>query len=413
MKIILNNCTLLSKEKVNIYIENGIIKRISNEPINCKSDVAYNLEKKLVVPGLCDINFSGLSLKGRDIINNETKTALKSGFTSMLEINEMPVEKIKNYNDYLRDEINVFNKFSNINFALGYETDLSFELGKFKWYFVCSTIKVSLNEYNINSEKSIIEFIKKIEEVSNYCESIIISIKDKNIETFFKYFKNKDIKVGFIDISSIHEIKRINNFKDNGFKYYSIVYIDSLFYSEEMMANNIKRTKYSIRCNYPKNDDLKELNIALKENMFDILIPNHSLTTIVDKFEFAKTGNPGFETFVPLLMDLALYLGVDLEVIDDILFKNMREFLGLKKQLVIEEGAIASLTVIDIDKFWFVTENDITSLPRWTPYEGRRLWGVPILTICNGFIGYDSSLENTNQLKEIKCRLLSENEKIN
>lgn len=413
MRIILNNCTLLSKEKVNIYIEDGVITKISQDQINLKSDVTYNLEKKLVVPGLCDINFSALSNNGKEIIKSETRCALKSGFTSMLEINETPVEKIRKYNDILREQINVFNKFSNVNFGLGYETDLSFEPGQFKWYFVCPTIKVSLDNYKIDSDKSIVEFIKKIEEVASYCESIIISIKDKNIDTFFKYFKNKKIKVGFIDISSNNEIRRINNFKENGFKYYSIVYIDSLFFSDEMMGNHIKRTKYLIRCNYPKNDDLKELNIALKENSIDILIPNHSLTTIVDKFEFSKVGNPGFETFIPLLMDLALYLGIDLEVIDSVLFKKMREFLGIKKQLVIEEGAVASLAVIDIDKFWFVTENDITSLPRWTPYEGRRLWGVPILTICNGLIAYDSSREDVFPSKDINCRLLKENEEIN
>ncbi len=412
MKIILNNCTLLSKEKVNIYIENGFIKKISQDQINVKADIAYNLDKKLVLPGLCDINFSDLSSMGKEIIKSETKTALKSGFTSMIEINDIPNEKISKYNDFLREQINVFNKFSNVNFGLVYETDLSFELGQFKWYFVCPTIKVSLNEYKIDSEKSIIEFIKKIEEVSSYCESIIISIKDKNIDTFFKYFKNKNIKVGFIDITSMNEIKRIKKFKENDFKYYSIVYIDSLFFSSDMMGNHIKKTKYSIRCDYPKSDDLKELNIALKENLIDILIPNHSLTTIVDKFEFSKVGNPGLETFVPLLMDLALYLGIDLEVIDSVLFIKLREFLGIKKQFILEEGAIASITVVDIDKFWFVTENDITSLPRWTPYEGRRLWGIPILTICNGFIAYDSSSEDQFPSKEITCRLLQENEKI-
>lgn len=413
MKILLNNCTLLSKEKVNIYIENGIIKKISPENINVRTDITYNLDKKLVVPGLCDINFSALSSTNKEIIQSETNTALKSGFTSMLELSENCVEKISNYNDILREQINIFNRFSNINFGFGYETDLSFPLGEFKWYFVCPTIKVSLNSFKITNNKSIVEFIKKIEEVSSYCESIIISIKDKNIETFFKYFKNKNIKVGFIDINSIDEIKRINNFKENGFKYYSIVYIDSLFFSDEMMGNHIKRTKFSIRCNYPSNDDLKEMNVALKENLIDIVIPNHSLATIIDKFEFAKVGNPGFETFIPLLIDLALYLGIDLEVLDSVLFKKLRDFLGLKRQLIIKEGAIASIVAIDIDKFWFVTENDVKSLPGWTPYEGRRIWGIPILTICNGLIGYDSSSNKIHPIHNITCRLLSENEEIN
>lgn len=410
MRILLNNCTLLSKEKVNIFIEDNLIKKISKEPIDLKVDVVYNLDKKLVMPGLCDINFSKLSYQDSDTIEWETKTALKSGFTTIIEMPKFTEKNHFDLSDILRRKIYMFNKYSFVNFLFPIETELDFKLQSYRWYDVASIAKIDLSSFEISSESKILDFLNKINEVSRYYESIIISVKDKNINTFFKYFKNKNVKIGFIDISSIDEINRINKFKENGFKFYSIVYMDSLFFSEEMLTNDIKKTKMSMRTNFPSNDNLKELNIALKNNLIDILVPNHSILKLIDKFEFKKPGNPGLETFVPLLIDLALYIGIDLDVIDSILFRKMREFLGLKKQLIIQEGAIASLTVVDIDKFWFVTEADITSISKWTQYEGRRLWGVPILTICNGNIGYDSSSENVFPSKAIKCRLIYQNE---
>ncbi|MGI0079166.1 MAG: amidohydrolase family protein, partial [Nitrososphaerales archaeon] len=52
----------------------------------------------------------------------------------------------------------------------------------------------------------------------------------------------------------------------------------------------------------------------------------------------------------------------------------------------IQVGADADLVVVDMKKEKTLTEKHVYSKVGWTPYEGRRVRGVPVMTIRRGEI---------------------------
>ena len=52
-------------------------------------------------------------------------------------------------------------------------------------------------------------------------------------------------------------------------------------------------------------------------------------------------------------------------------------------------GAIADVTVVDLERTWTVRKSEFRSLGRNTPFEGRELRGRAVLTIVDGKIRHD------------------------
>lgn len=51
---------------------------------------------------------------------------------------------------------------------------------------------------------------------------------------------------------------------------------------------------------------------------------------------------------------------------------------------VIRIGADADLVVVDLNREETITGDRVASKCGWTPYEGRRVRGVPVLTMLRG-----------------------------
>ena len=388
MKYLLNNCTLLTKEKVNILIENDVISKISNEEINDEVDKIINLNKKLVLPGILDFKYNKNYNDKNELLFNEYKAYAKGGISSILEIEDYLSDEKITLNS-IKEKNSIYSENMLNNYAFSNSTDLSFEFGNYERQGYCLSTRLFLTGIEINDDESIKEFFSKINEVIFKSNSIIISIKDENINLFFKYFKNKEANIGFINITTANELKRINKFKDNGYNFYSIINIDNFFFSSELFSNPIKKSKFKSFQDFPSNKDMVYFNKSLLNNEIDIVIANHEFNRIVDKFEFNKLGNPEAETFFPLIFELTLYLGLNLDTVNRILFLNLKKFLKLENRLEIKEGNFADLFIVDLDKFWFVSDSDIVSYASWTPYEGRRFWGIPLMTFINGNLVYD------------------------
>ncbi|CCX58250.1 putative uncharacterized protein [Blautia hydrogenotrophica CAG:147] len=52
----------------------------------------------------------------------------------------------------------------------------------------------------------------------------------------------------------------------------------------------------------------------------------------------------------------------------------------------IQPGADADLTIVDMEKEWTVTHEEMYSKTKYTPYDGFQLKGKPVMTIVMGSI---------------------------
>ena len=55
------------------------------------------------------------------------------------------------------------------------------------------------------------------------------------------------------------------------------------------------------------------------------------------------------------------------------------------------EGAIADVTLIDLDKTMEINKNDFHSKGKNTPFHGWKVDGIPVLTIFEGGIVYEEA----------------------
>jgi dihydroorotase len=57
---------------------------------------------------------------------------------------------------------------------------------------------------------------------------------------------------------------------------------------------------------------------------------------------------------------------------------------GIKNRGRIEEGHIADLTIVDMNKEFTITNDWIASNCKWSPYDGWKIKASPFGTIVNG-----------------------------
>ena len=212
MKILLKNCTLPNYKKVNILIEESIFAEISSNVIRVKPAIEFDLAGKLVFPGIIDLSQNIFNtFDDKDKISNESKSFLKGGVTSLINIEK----NLELQNSY---DMNLINENSIVNLGESSIIDFFNDYSD-KNAYMFNTLSIG----NINVEDDDVEYWKwfqsRIIEIQNQSKVLFISMKDPGINQFLKYIPKKDYKICFYVISSPNEIASINKFKMEGFTF--------------------------------------------------------------------------------------------------------------------------------------------------------------------------------------------------
>ncbi len=382
MKILLNNCSLGDHTNVNILIEDNIFTQISTEIIRVETDLTFDLSRKLVLPGIIDLNQDLFgSLDTFDKIRKESQALIKSGITSLINIERSHPSQ----NLY---DVEALNKLSLTN--LGETSIIDFFSDNVdKNNYIFNTLNIGEVDEENDSKEYGEWFQNRILEIQGLSKILFVSMKDSGLGKFLKYVPKNDYKICFFDFSTPSEIARIVNFKKQGFNFYIAFDVNLFFLYKELIKSTVDKKRYSNTSGYSSSRDIKFFVDCLKKGFIDIVYSNHSPNMLWEKYELNKLGIPSAETLLPLMLELATYSNVGIKNIWKVLCDNPSEILELNNRGKIEVGYYADLIVIDPEKFWYISNNDIHSNAKWTPYEGKRVWGMPIMTILNGNIVYD------------------------
>lgn len=409
MRTLYSNGITLKGESINILVENNKIINSSSENIDEVYDQYVDLDGKLIVPGLLDIieikDF--LSSDSHKIIDEELESYIRGGITNIIEYPGSS-ERNVNYFDVVRKIIETKNKESKINFNVGNYFDLNKDHSEFESVIYSALTKVSLPNIDDSSKESVVNSFKKFRKISENENAIMISMHDKNIDHFFKYFKDKETKIIFSDVITQKDFQRIETFKEQGYNFYNMLYIDSLFINEELCLNEVYEKKYRYSKKFSKKEDSKFFIDMLKRNKVDILIPHHHPVSVYDKMERYQIGNPNAETFFPVLMDLCRISGIPYINLENVLFNNPKKILETNEILSLETNSLASFSIFDLSKMWFVKNEDIVSRARWTPYENKQLWCVVDMVVVNGIQIFKNKSEDAEFTPQnVKTRSIS------
>ena len=133
-----------------------------------------------------------------------------------------------------------------------------------------------------------------------------------------------------------------------------------------------------------KKSDRDALIDALKSEKAFCIGTDHAPHTADDK----KNGAPGFSgietAFAACHTVLCRENGMSLKQLSKLMSCNPASLLGLKNKGLLKEGFDADIAIVDVDKQWTVHSSNFKSKGKFTPLEGKKLWGQVQATFLKG-----------------------------
>lgn len=154
----------------------------------------------------------------------------------------------------------------------------------------------------------------------------------------------------------------------------------------------VKRKGVLAKVKPPFRDEHDMLGIreGIRKKLIDVIATDHcpySMDELKGGITATKLfGLAGFETTLPLALDLVREGYADYSYIISCLTCNPAKIMRLKNRGTLSIGADADITVIDPDVEWVVELNEFKTKARNNPYEGEIMHGKAVLTMISGEI---------------------------
>jgi dihydroorotase len=146
------------------------------------------------------------------------------------------------------------------------------------------------------------------------------------------------------------------------------------------------RTFFKLSPPLRAEDDRVAMVEALKEGTIDIIVSSHDPQDVDTKrlpFSDAASGAIGLETILAAALRLYHSDQVPLMRLIDALSTRPAQIFGLDAG-TLKPGAKADITLIDLDEPWLVSEKNLVSRSKNTPFEDARFSGRAVATYVAG-----------------------------
>lgn len=423
MGLLIKNATIVNADKVHakeqdILLENGVIAKIAPS-IEKGSHQVIDASGKKVLPGLIDIHvhFRQPGREDKETIETGSRAAVRGGFTTVMcmpntnpvidnapivsfVINEakriglcnvIPIGAItKGQNDQELTDMNELKQAgclalsddgkSVLNSRLMF---LAMQYAKMVGLLIvehCQDFLLTsggvMNEGFVSTELGL-----KGDPV--IAESVIVG---RDIE-IAKYL---DARVHLCHMSTKRSIELIRFAKSQGVK----VTAEACPHHFTLTDDAVRGFDPSTKMNPPlrSQEDVDAIKEGIKDGTIDCIVTDHAPHTVEDKevgFDQAPFGIIGLETSLGLTIAELVAPGIlSLPQMVEKMSAAPARIVGLINKGEIREGKDADLTIINPDKEWIFSREDIASKSKNTPFIGRKLKGTVEYTIYSGKVVY-------------------------
>lgn len=146
------------------------------------------------------------------------------------------------------------------------------------------------------------------------------------------------------------------------------------------------------------SEDREALIEGIKDGTIEMIATDHAPHTDEEKSKGLKRSNMGvvgLETSFAVINTFMVNAGhISFEKLVEIMSINPRKIFGLEYGISV--GKKADFTIVDRNKEWIVNPDEFVSKGKSTPFEGMKLSGDVLFTICDGKIVYNK-LININE----------------
>ena len=95
---------------------------------------------------------------------------------------------------------------------------------------------------------------------------------------------------------------------------------------------------------------------------------------------------PGVQTLMPVMLNHINDGKLTLEQLINLVCENPVKIFGIKNKGFIKENFDADFTIVDLNKVIEIQNDKIESKCGWSPFDGNKFKGTPVVTIINGKI---------------------------
>jgi dihydroorotase len=130
---------------------------------------------------------------------------------------------------------------------------------------------------------------------------------------------------------------------------------------------------------------------ALKTGVIDCIATDHAPHTREEKdkgFPHAPSGMPGVETSLPLMLNRVNQGLCTLGEVVKWMCENPARLYGIKNKGRIQAGYDADLVLIDMNRERTIENGKLQTKVNWSPYNGWKTKGWPVVTMVNGNVVY-------------------------
>ena len=422
--LILKNCNIVNEGSIfesDIAIKNSRIELISKE-IDSESKKVIDIGGKHVIPGLIDdqVHFREPGLTHKGEIATESKAGLAGGVTSYFEMPNVNPTTTTNENLTKKFELASTRSLSNYSFHLGGSNTNIEEIKKVD-INQAAALKVFMGA---STGEMLVDSIDALDDIFNYSPLIVVThcedpqrVTD-NEKLFFEKYGNdlsaephhliRDVESCYLsrslavslakkydaDLHVFHlttekEMELFTKGEIDGKKITAEVCVHHMYFNESYYAE----LGNQIKCNPSIKEESDRLALikALHDNKIDIIATDHAPHTWDEKmmkYQDAPAGLPLVQHGLQILMEFYDQDILSLETIVEKTSHNVAKRFQVKDRGYIREGYYADLAVIDIDKNYEVTKENILYKCAWSPFMGKTFKSSVYMTICNGHIAF-------------------------
>jgi dihydroorotase len=136
--------------------------------------------------------------------------------------------------------------------------------------------------------------------------------------------------------------------------------------------------------------DCEAIRVALADGTLDAIATDHAPHSTLEKeveFDVAANGIIGLETSLPLALALVREQCISASRLVELMSWNPARILGLPAG-TLSSGAVADITIIDPQRSFHYTADQVLSKSHNSPFLGWELQGRAVLTMLGGMVQY-------------------------
>jgi len=445
MKTLIKNAKIINENKIfkgSVLITNDIISKIYTENDILPNDIDRIIDAsgKYLIPGVIDdqVHFREPGLTHKADIESESKAGIAGGVTSFIDqpntipnaINQSTLEE--------KYQLASERSYSNYAFMLGGTNDNIDEILKtnpknvpgIKLFLGSSTGNMLVD--NIETLENIFSKTKML--IAVHCEDENI-IRENTVKYQQKYMEDIPIKYHPIIRSSEACYKSSSNAIKLAKKTGARLHVFHLSTAEEtsLFRNDIPLSEKKITAevcvhhltftdkDYDTKGNLIKWNPAVKgekdknalwqavlDDKIDIIATDHAPHTLKEKqnsYIKCPSGAPMVQHSLVVMLENFHNKKISLEKIVEKMCHNPAILFRIEKRGFIRENYKADLVLVDLNKKWRVSKENILYKCAWSPLEGESFNSKVTHSFVNGHLCY----ENDNFLEKPKAERLSFN----